>query len=150
MLESRLLVQLKSKAGAVGVSESMEISSPLIENAIVRNRDVTPFARQLSSVSGAMPISELTALLAGVQLQWMQRYSMRREPSICSSRSDLSFSACPSLLFSSSVYSLVSYKGAVRCEATTPGLSGNFSQVAKLLVQVSEDCGVCVLKRSTQ
>ena len=38
-----------------------------------------------------------------------------------------------------SVYSLVSYKSAVQAEATTPGLTGNFSEVAKMLVKVSSE-----------
>ena len=37
-----------------------------------------------------------------------------------------------------SVYALVSYKSAVQAEATTPGLTGNFSEVAKMLVKVRE------------
>lgn len=38
-----------------------------------------------------------------------------------------------------SVYALVSYKSAVQAEATTPGLTGNFSEVAKMLVKVSSE-----------
>jgi len=33
------------------------------------------------------------------------------------------------------IYALVAYKQAVQAEATTPGLTGNFGQVAKMLVQ---------------
>ena len=38
--------------------------------------------------------------------------------------------------FAVAVYSLVTFRGTTQAESTTPGLTGNFSEVAKLLVKV--------------
>ena len=46
------------------------------------------------------------------------------------------------------IYALVAYKQVVQAEATTPDLSGNFSEVAKMLIKVSAGAALWLQRAS--